>query len=87
MEIIEVINEIGELVKINLIGQFKLEEYNKEYIMYTLNDDGVSEDVIILIAQVENIDGKLKLLSIPDEEKNMVALLFDNIRDTACGRR
>ena len=55
--------------------------------MYTLNDDGVSEDVIILIAQVENIDGKLKLLSIPDEEKNMVALLFDNIRDTACGRR
>ena len=87
MEIIEVINEIGELVKINLIGQFKLEEYNKEYIMYTLNDDGVSEDVIILIAQVENIDCKLKLLSIPDEEKNMVALLFDNIRDTACGRR
>lgn len=87
MEIIEVINEIGELVKINLIGQFRLEEYNKEYIMYTLNDDGISEDVIILIAQVENIDGKLKLLSIPDEEKNMVALLFDNIRDTACGRR
>lgn len=80
---LEVINEIGELVKINVIGQFKIDELNRKYIMYTLNDDGVSEDVLLLIAQVEIVNGKMNLLSIPEEEKNMVISFFDNIRDSA----
>lgn len=87
MNIVEVINEIGELVKVEVIGQFKIEEFNREYIIYTLNDDGISDDVIVLVAQIEMVDGKMKLLSIPDEERKMVMLFFDNIKDTACGNR
>lgn len=83
MNELEVINEIGELVKINVIGQFEIDELNRKYIMYTLNDDGVSEDVLLLIAQVEIVNGKMNLLSIPEEEKNMVISFFDNIRDSA----
>ena len=87
MNKIEVINELDELVKINVIGQFAIEELNREYILYTLNDDGNSDDVIVLVAQVESKDGKMKLLSIPEDEKNMVALFFDNIKDSANGIR
>lgn len=83
MNKLEVINEIGELVKINVIGQFEIDELNRKYIMYTLNDDGVSEDVLLLIAQVEIVNGEMNLLSIPEEEKNMVISFFDNIRDSA----
>lgn len=84
---INVINEIGESVKIDIIGRFLIKEVNKEYIMYTLNDDGVSEQTIVLIAQIKTENGKMRLLSIPDEERNLVMVFFDNIRDNACNRR
>lgn len=84
---ISVINEAGESVKIDIIGKFFIKEIDREYIMYTLNDDGVSEQVIVLIAQIKTENGKMQLLSIPDEERNLVMVFFDNIRDNACNRR
>ena len=82
-----VLNENGEEVKIDIIMQFKIEENNKEYVVFTVNDDGKSEDVYINIAGIEEDDGEFKLRLIPEEEKNLVLVFYDNLRDTISGNR
>ena len=82
-----VINENGEEIKIDVIMQFKIEENNKEYIVFTVNDDGKSEDVYINIAGIEEVNGKYELRLIPEEEKNLVLVFYDNLRDTISGNR
>lgn len=84
---VNVINEEGNEVKIDVIMQFKIEELDREYVIYTLNDDGKSEDVYVSIAGIENNNGQYKLKLIPEQEKNMVLIFYDNIRDTICGKR
>ncbi len=82
-----VINEAGEEVKVKLIMRFKVEELGKEYIVYTLNDDQKSEEVLTTIAGIEEKDGKIELKLIPYEERNLVLSFYDHIRDTICGLR
>jgi len=83
----KVLNENGEEVKIDIIMQFKIEENNKEYVVFTVNDDGKSEDVYVNIAGIEEADGNFRLRLIPEEEKNLVLVFYDNLRDTISGNR
>lgn len=80
----EVINEVGQSVKIEIIGRFRIAEVDREYIIYTLNDDNISDEVIVLIAQVKIENSKMKLLSIPDKERNMVVAFFNSIKNNIC---
>ena len=80
-----VINENGEEVKIDIIMQFRIEENGKEYIVFTVNDDGISDDVYVNIAGIEEIEDKFQLRLIPEEEKNMVLVFYDNLRDIISG--
>ena len=82
-----VLNENGEEIKIDIIMQFKIEENNKEYVVFTVNDDGVSPDVYVNIAGIKEENGKYQLRLIPEEEKNMVLVFYDNLRDTISGNR
>lgn len=82
-----VINENGEEVKIDIIMQFRIEENGKEYIVFTVNDDGISDDVYVNIAGIEEIDDKFQLRLISEEEKNMVLVFYDNLRDIISGNR
>ena len=82
-----VLNENGQEVKIDIIMQFRIEENNKEYVVFTVNDDGVSEDVYVNIAGIEEVDGNCQLRLIPEEEKNLVLVFYDNLRDTISGNR
>ena len=82
-----VLNENGEEVKIDIIMQFKIEENNKEYVVFTVNDDGKSEDVYINIMGIEEVNGEYRLRLIPEEEKNLVLVFYDNLRDTISGNR
>ena len=84
---VNVLNENGKEVKIDIIMQFRIEENNKEYVVFTVNDDGVSDDVYINIAGIENVDGEYRLRLIPEEEKNLVLVFYDNLRDTISGNR
>ncbi len=84
---VNVINENGDTVKIDVIMRFKVEEYDKEYIVYTINDDGKSEDVYVNIAGITEENGQMKLRLIPEQEKNMVLIFYDNLRDSICGAR
>ena len=58
-----VINENGEEVKIDIIMQFKIEENGKEYVVFTVNDDGKSDDVYINIAGIEEVNGEYRLVT------------------------
>lgn len=82
-----VINEAGERVEVKIIMRFKVEELGKEYVVYALNDDHKSEDVLVTIAEIEEQDGEVKLKLIPYEERNLVLSFYDHIRDTICGLR
>ena len=66
--------------------QFKIEETNKEYVVFTVDDDGKSENVYVNISGIELDDGIYKLRLIPESEKNMVLLFYDNIRDSITGK-
>ena len=69
---VSVINEAGETVTIDVIMRFKIEELEKEYVVYTINDDGKSEDVYVNIAGIEDVNGTPQIRLIPESEKNMV---------------
>ena len=84
---VNVLNENGQEVKIDIIMQFRIEENNKEYVVFTVNDDGKSDDVYVNIAGIENVDGEYRLRLIPEEEKNLVLVFYDNLRDTISGNR
>ena len=84
---VNVLNENGKEVKIDIIMQFRIEENNKEYVVFTVNDDGKSDEVYVNIAGLTNINGQYQLRLIPEEEKNLVLVFYDNLRDTISGNR
>ena len=69
IESITVVNENDEKIKINILIQFKVEELNREYIAYTVNDDGVSEDVQVFITGIKEENGETKLFLFQKKKK------------------
>ena len=84
---VKILNDAGEEILIDVIMRFKIEENNKEYVVYTINDDGKSEDVYVNIAGLKEENGKYQLRLIPEQEKNLVLVFYDNIRDSISGKR
>ncbi len=83
---ITVVNEEGKKVKINILVMFKVLEYKKEYIVYTVNDDEKSETVPVFITEMEQTeDGTFRIKLIPEAEKHTVLAFYDNVRDTLIG--
>lgn len=69
--------EDGEAITVEIILSFEIEELNKKYIAYTLNDDDKEEDVDVLISEVNNN----KLISIPAEEIPVVLKYYENAKE------
>lgn len=84
---IKVINEEGIECNIVLLFRFTIEEYKKNYMAYTLNDDENEDVGLVLIAEVGEVNNVLTLKSIPDEETKMVTLFYDYIKDTITEKR
>ncbi len=72
-------SEDGEDIKIELILSFKIEEYHKQYVVYTLNDDSESSSSAIFISEIDR-DGKL--ISIPNEQKEIVLAFYEEAKKT-----
>lgn len=87
MNQIEVLNESNEKVLIEIIGSFTIEEYNKNYIVYTLNDKEDTKEVTILLSEFVYQNEKPKIVSIPENEINLVLNFYDNVRDSISGNR
>ena len=82
MNILKTINEFGEEITIELLFNFEIKELNKNYVVYTLNDDGVSEDVNVLISEIYYDDKTPRIKSIEESEKEMVVLFYNNIKNS-----
>ena len=72
-------DENGNDIKIEVILDFGVEEYNKEYIAYTLNDDGVSETKAVFISEIDPETKKLK--SIPFDQKDAVMQAYEAAKE------
>jgi uncharacterized protein YrzB (UPF0473 family) len=73
-------DESGKEIKIEIVLSFKIDEINKNYVAYTINDDGKSETVDIFISEIVYDNDVPRLVSIPDNEKNMALLFYNNIK-------
>ncbi len=68
--------EDGETITVDIILGFEIEELNKKYIAYTINDNGEDEEVDVLISEVENNS----LKNIPDEEINIILEYYNEAK-------
>lgn len=77
-----VINENGEEIRLEILFSFRVDELNKGYIVYSVNDDGVSDDVTVCISEfyIENDVPKIK--SIDENEKEMVLLFYESVKSS-----
>ncbi len=77
--------ENGEDVTIEILVNFKVEEYDKEYVGYTLNDDNNSFKVKVFISEIQyDPSGKARVSSIREDEKDLVLCIYNNIRNSIC---
>lgn len=79
-----VISQNGENIRVKVAFQFTIDELNKEYIVYTVNDDGVG-DVLLMISEIKEINGEKVLGLIPKSEKELVLKFYENIKKELLG--
>ena len=73
-----VINEAGEEIKIEIVLSFRLEEHNKEYVAYTINDDDSMETALVFISEIDVETNKLK--SIDENDKETVLIAYEELK-------
>lgn len=73
-----VTRENGEDIVIDILLCFEVEELQKQYIAYTLNDDGISEDVVVLISE---IDQNNHIKDIYEEDKDLVFEAYNTAKE------
>lgn len=71
--------ENGEKIKIEIILSFVVEEVGKEYIAYTLNDDGKSDVEMVMISEIDMQTQKIK--AIPESEKDIVLKYYEDAKN------
>ena len=76
------VNEFGQKITIEILLNFKIEELNKEYVVYTINDDNVSEEVDMIISEIYYENNIPKIKSIAEDEKEMVILFYNDIKNS-----
>lgn len=76
---IKVVN--GKEIDVNVLGGFKIDELDKEYVICSYDDDETSNEALIVILQVENTESGQELVSIPYEEKEMVMLFYQELKE------
>lgn len=70
----------GKKVKIDILFSFRVEEYNKDYVAYMLNDDGISPTVAVFISEVDSSNETMVIKEIPEEEYAFVLETYENIK-------
>lgn len=74
-------NEDGELINISFIGFFKIQELEKEYIMYSLINQNVDSSYgNILLGEVVRLDNNdIQILGINESEIDLVVAYYNEI--------
>lgn len=70
----------GNNMNISLIGFFKIEELNKEFIMYSLLDDNDSNNEgHVILGEVLREEEDIKIVGIESSEKDLVVAYYNEI--------
>lgn len=77
------IDNNGIPTTIEIILNFKVEELNKNYIAYCLNDDNVSEEVTICISEIDLDSNPPKIMDIKPEEMEAVLNFYEIAKNIA----
>ena len=73
-------NDKGVDVKLSVVGEFKINELNKEFIIYSLVDeDDTNEDGHLLIGEVLRENDEVKVSGIKKSEKDLVMAYYNEI--------
>lgn len=65
---------------ISVVGEFKIDELDRKYIIYSIVDSNENNpDGQILIGEIVEEDGNLKVLGIRKEEKELVLRYYNEI--------
>lgn len=75
-------NEKGEDVVIELLLTFSIEKTNKNYVVYTINDDETSETATIFISEIQENGDEVVVVNIPEEEKELVINCYNDIKNS-----
>ena len=77
--IISVINDKNEIVNIQVILVFEIEELNKKYVVYTFDSNKDTEDIDIIISEFDQ--EKNEIASIDENEKEIVMEYYNSVKD------
>ena len=73
-------DENGNNMSISIIGYFKVDELDKEFIMYGLvDDDSSNEDGHVLLGEVLREENDTKILGIESSEKDLVIAYYNEV--------
>ena len=68
----------GEKVKIEVILSFRLEELNKNYVAYTINDDDSLETATVFISEIDTETNKLK--NFDEKDKDLILTAYEELK-------
>lgn len=75
-------DENGNDLTIAVLGAFKIDALEKEYIMYSLVDSDITnENGYVLLAEIIHDEDGTKILGIKDNEKDLVMAFYNEISD------
>lgn len=69
-------------IEISILGEFKINELEKEYIMYSIidKDEEVTEGKVI-IGEVIRDENSVQVIGIKEDEKDLVLAFFNEISE------
>lgn len=75
-------DESGVDITISIVGEFKIDDLNKEFIIYSIvdNDDASTKGQII-IGEVIRDNDNLQVLGIKEDERDLVLSFYNEISE------
>ena len=70
----------GKLLNVSLLGSFKVEELNKEFVMYSfVNDDASDQYGKVLFGEIVRDDKGVNVLGVSEDEIDVVLSYYNNL--------
>ena len=86
MEQITVKNEQGQNINISVIGSFRIPDFDKEFMMYSMVDENEDNNLgaVLLGEVIRGADG-IEVVGIRDDEKEIVVAYYNEISEQMGG--
>ena len=66
-------------VVVSVIGEFKIDELQKEFIMYSVVDNDSADGLVLVGEVLRDDDGNIQVLGIKEDELDLVKAFYNEI--------